>query len=98
MRAIAVSTLNPRNVPDLLVAILPLAEAWAIADDFERELRLRALSRGELTELMHSIDDVATVLYEWLGGEASLRPHLTPEYMAFSHLAMAVELARTKLQ
>ncbi len=91
--------LNPENVPAALVDLLPVAEAWGIDDDFEREQALKTASRDELECLVHSIDNVSDEdLYDWLAGPESFNPNPSAEYLALTCLTMAIDSAKLKLE
>jgi len=85
--------LDPAHVPEALRRWLPLAERWGIGDDYERDHAVRTASPAELQQLLSFADDYDTAA-AWLAGPESYSPQPTREYIAFSDLAMAWELAR----
>src|SRR6476646_7581260 len=90
---------DAQNVPPKLKSLLPIAEAWGIGDDFEREQSLSRASLEDLEMLVHCIDGISDAdFYGWLGGPESYSPNPTKEYIAFSCLALAIDCARLKLQ
>lgn len=92
-------TLNPANVPEPLVGLLPMAEKWGIGDDFERDGALNKASERELEELVHSIDSIADEdLFDWLSGDESFNANPSPEYLAITNLTMAIDSAKLKLK
>lgn len=92
-------SLNPANVPEALIAILPVAEEWGIGDDFERENKLNLAKREELEALVHSIDGISDEdLFDWLAGEESFNARPTAEYLALTNLTMAIDSAKVKLK
>ena len=92
-------TLDSRNLPSVLVSLLPMAEKWGVGDDFEREEMLRDATKEELEALVHSIDDISDDdLYGWLAGSEADNPHPTAEYIAITCLTMAIDSASVKLK
>ena len=91
--------LNPDNIPAELRSAFSFAERWGIGDDFEREESLANASKEELEAVAHSIDNLDdAVLVSWLTGPESKREPLSPEYLAFTNLTMAVHSAKIKLK
>lgn len=91
--------LDPSNVPDALIQILPMAEKWGIGDDFEREEAVGSACREDLESLVHSIDNITDEdLFGWLSGKESYNPNPTAEYLAITNLTMAIESAKLKLK
>lgn len=73
---------------------IPLAERWGIADDLIREDCVYKAAPDELRELLAFADAYEDVLTEWLAGPAAGSPPFSDEYVAFSCLGMACDLAR----
>ena len=95
----SVAKLDPKNVPEPLVSLLPIAERWGIGDDFEREDAVTNATIEELEALIHSIDDIADEdLFGWLAGPESYNPEPSEEYVALTNLTMAIDSAKLKLQ
>jgi hypothetical protein len=91
--------LKPENVPVNLIPLVPVAEKWGIGDDFEREQAISAASVEELDSLVRSIDGIADEdFYGWLSGPESFNKTPSPEYVAMSNLAMAIDSARSKIR
>ena len=86
------TTLDSSQVPEKFRRLIPLAERWGIGDDFLREEAVRKATGRDLEELLAFREDFDAVA-EWLAGPESYSSHPTPEYIAFSDLAMAWELA-----
>ncbi|MBO0754684.1 MAG: sel1 repeat family protein [Bradyrhizobiaceae bacterium] len=91
--------LDPDRVPRPLVRLVPMAEKWGIDDDYDRACAVRNASLDELEALVHCIDDVTDDdLFGWLSGSEADRQNPSPEYIAFSDLTMAIDLARLRLE
>jgi hypothetical protein len=91
--------LNPLQVPAALVALLPTAETWGVADDFEREALVKNANVSQLLKLVHVIDNVSdNDLFGWLSGDESFSENPTPEYLAITNLTMAIDSARAELE
>jgi hypothetical protein len=83
--------LNSENIPESLLALIPLAERWGISDDSERlELIERAnlVDRAELKMIVGKYDDE---LDKWLAGAEASGPEFSNEYVAFSAMRMAAD-------
>jgi hypothetical protein len=90
--------LDPRNVPESAARLLPLAEKWAIGDDFEREEAVSRATGKELQSLVSAVDTTDDEFWDWLAGPASYEPNPSPEYLALTALTMAADSARLKLR
>ena len=91
--------LHSELVPSGVTHLIPLADKWNIGDDFERSQAVRQATVGELRALAESVDALDDEdLYGWLAGEESYSPDPSPEYIAFSNLALALDEARLRLQ
>jgi hypothetical protein len=83
--------LDPINVPICLRPFIPYAQLWGVADDLERERRIKQspqIARDDLLKVVRSIDDD---LDEWLAGEEAYSPTPSREYIAFSAMRMAAD-------
>jgi hypothetical protein len=90
--------LNPENIPPALRDLIPLAERWDIGDDFDRDHAISEASVAELRALVTAVTELdGEALEGWLAGPAAADPNPTPEYLAFSNLLMAFDLARLDL-
>lgn len=93
------SALDPKNVPEALVPLLPMASKWGIGDDFEREEAIQNASKEDLQELVRSIDAIGDEdLFGWLEGPESYSVKPTREYVAITCLTMAIDSAKIKLR
>jgi hypothetical protein len=85
--------LDPTRVPEQFRGLIPLAERWGIGDDLVREDCVMKATEAELTELLSIGSVYDAMLTEWLVGPESYSPNPTDEYVAFSCLGMAWDLA-----
>jgi hypothetical protein len=86
--------LNPDKVPRPLVHLIPIAEKWALDGYIDA---VSNASSEELEALVHCIDDVAD-LFGWLAGPEADNPNPSLEYVAFTDLTQAIDLARLLLK
>lgn len=90
--------LNPNNMPPALIRLIPMAEKWGIGDDAERELALDRASADELGAIVGCVDGIVEDFYGWLAGPESRNPRPSPEYLAMSCLALAIDSASVMLK
>src|SRR5688572_27037528 len=90
--------LDPSRVPEQFRQWIPLAEHWGIGDDLIRDDCVRKASTEQLRELSAFGDVYDAVLTEWLAGPEAHSPRPTAEYVAFTCLGMAWDLARVLAQ
>ena len=91
--------LDPKNIPSALIPLLPMAEKWGVGDDYQREEAISQASSDELERLIHSIDEISDAdLFGWLSGPEFRNPKPSDEYLAFTALTMAIDLARLRLK
>jgi len=86
--------LDSSRVPAQFRQWISLAERWGIGDDLIREDCVHKATAEELRELLAFGDAYDTVLTEWLAGSEADSPQPTQEYIAFTCLGMAWDLAR----
>jgi hypothetical protein len=91
-------SLRPSKMPVAAVSLIPLAERWAIGDDFEISMAIDQASREDLLELAHCFDDVDDSFWNWLAGPEARAETSTEEYIAMSILVDAFELAKFALE
>jgi len=74
-----------------------MAEKWALDGGYSDAVR--NASSEELEALVHCIDDVADDdLYGWLAGPEADNPNPSVEYVVFTDLTQAIDLARLLLE
>lgn len=86
-------SLDPANVPENLRLLLPYAEFWGILDDWTRENLVAAAPEAvkrNLASLVKRFDDQFD---DWLAGPEANSDPLSDEYVAFTALRMAADLA-----
>lgn len=90
--------MNPGNVPEPLIGLLPLAEDWGIRDDVERADAVERASFHQLASMVEAVDAAEDEgLYDWLSGDESHAADPTEEYVAITCLTMAADAARLRL-
>jgi hypothetical protein len=90
--------LNLATVPTRLRSLVPLAEEWGEPDERNRERRVYSASSDELRALVDEVMSKAEDLDDWLAGDEAQSDSPTDEYVAFSALYMAAELAQAILE
>src|SRR4051812_1481806 len=91
--------LDPSRVPAAVRHLLPLAEAWGIGDDYDRERAVSTASHDELADLVHAVKDADDeALFGWLAGDESFSESPTTEYLAFTCMVMAFYSAKLELE
>jgi hypothetical protein len=85
--------LNPDRVPPELHPLIPFAQTWGIADDFDRELAVERSSPDQLAELKAIVGRFDDQLDTWLAGDEATEPRFSNEYIAFSAMRMAADYA-----
>jgi len=89
--------LNPDKVPLPLVHLIPIAEKWALGEEGYHQVY--NASSEELEALVHCIDDVTDDdLFGWLCGPEADNPNPSLEYVAFTDLTQAIDLAKVLLK
>jgi hypothetical protein len=86
--------LDASRVPVQFRQWIPLAERWGISDDLIRDDCVYKATSDELRELLAFGDAYDAVLTEWLAGPDADSPPFSEEYVAFTCLGMAWDLAR----
>lgn len=86
--------LDPSNVPDKYWFLIPFAEQWGISNGIIRDRLVEHASTDVLIDLVQKVAPYDEALDEWLAGpESKMRP-TTIEYVAFSCLRLAVDMAK----
>ena len=89
--------LDPESVPEAFRHLIPLAEKYGISDDCYLDDVIDSLDEAELRECASFLDSYDAVLNDWLAGPAAAGPEYSNEYVAFSALGLAADLAKLKL-
>ncbi len=89
--------LDPENVPEAFRHLIPLAEKYGISDDCYLDDVIDSLDEVELRECASFLDWYDAVLDAWLAGPAAAGPEYSTEYIAFSALGQAADLAKLRL-
>jgi len=90
--------LTASSVPKALRHLIGLAEKYGVSDDGYRDEVIYGLDGGERDELVRFLAETPQDLWDWLAGPESYDSPPTPEYVAFSCLVMAAELAKANDQ
>lgn len=85
--------LNPEKVPRELRELIPLAEEFGISDDGYRWKKIKKTKPKELDTLKRVIEENDDELDRWLAGPEADGQDFSDEYIAFSALRMAADLA-----
>lgn len=85
--------LSPDRVPPELRPMIPVAQAWGISDDLERERAVDRASPDQIAELKATVARFDDHLDAWLAGDDAIGPHYSDEYIAFSAMRMAADYA-----
>jgi hypothetical protein len=95
-------SLDPRQVPEVLHPLIPLAEQWSIGDDYELGTALKEASVEELRHLVNSVHQYIEPLSEWLHKDYietyMSGVHWTEEVGAFNELLNAASEAQVDLK
>ena len=91
-------SLRGSNLPPELRHLLFLAQRWGIYDDVLQSELLRRASNTSLQDLIDNIDPVYSKLDEWLAGPEADQSPMSDEYIAFTKLRIAVDLAHKILR
>ena len=92
-------SINIADVPSPPRHLVPMAQEWGVADDYEREEKISRATVEELERLMHCIDDVSDDdLFGWLEGDESYSATPSDAYAAFTCLTMAIDSAKLELR
>src|SRR5262245_55325237 len=78
------TSIDPSRVPKAVHPLIPYAEFWGLADDFEREELIYRAPRRVLSNLAKSVDSLIDELEAWLAGDEANSPDPSDEYVAFS--------------
>ena len=89
--------LDPINVPENIRFLVPSAEQWGLPDGVVRDRLIEHSSEEVLVDLVETVTPYIEIIDEWLVGTADKRP-VTFEYVAFSCLWLAVDMARFRLE
>ena len=90
--------LNPMNIPAAFRHLVPLAEKYGISDDCYRDDLIETLDESELRDCASFLDSYDAVLADWLAGPEADGPEFSTEYIVFSALGMAADMAKLKLE
>jgi hypothetical protein len=90
--------LNSSKVPPAFRHLIPLAEKYGVSDDCYRIDLIHSLNSEELRECVSFLRFYTDVLDQWLAGPEADGPEYSDEYIVFSSLGMAADLAEILLR
>ena len=85
--------LNPQSVPIALRHLIPFTQKFGITDDLAREAIVSCASLAEIAALKQAVQANDALLDAWLSGPEATGPRFSNEYIAFSAMRMAEDLA-----
>ena len=85
--------LDSMNVPEKLQHLIPYAELWGVGDDLILDDMVKTASPHALEELKRLVRDHDDLLDEWLAGPEADSTSPSEEYLAFTAMRMAADLA-----
>jgi hypothetical protein len=85
--------LDPARVPEGLRPFIPFAELWGVGDDLIREDMVREAPHEAIAELKRVVQANDDLLDEWLAGPEADSANPSEEYLAFSAMRMAADVA-----
>jgi hypothetical protein len=93
---LVVRALQAERVPDALRGYIPLAEFWGLPEDGAISELVEYAQPAELTELVQTVRCMTEELDGWLADNESHAGTPSEEYVRFSCLVIAYELARLR--
>ena len=82
-------TSGPKQGSQNVLALLPYAEFWGIADDLEREILVKEAPADVQQNLKQVVAAFDNAMDEWLAGPEADDPRPSDEYIAYSAMRMA---------
>jgi hypothetical protein len=83
--------LDPSRVPADLMAYIPYAALWGLADDLEREELVAHAPEEAKADLVRTVQKIDDRLDEWLAGDEARSLEPSAEYISFSAMRMAAD-------
>ncbi len=85
--------LDRKEVPEKFWPLVPYAEFWGIADDWQRERLVKDAPADVQFNLQEVVLAFDSALGDWLAGPAADDPPFSDEYIAFTAMRMAADTA-----
>lgn len=85
--------LDAANVPESLRPLLPYAAFWGISDDWTREDLVADAPEEVKRNLVDVVQRFDDEFDEWLAGPEADSPPFTREYIAYTTMRMAADVA-----
>lgn len=89
--------LDPAHVPQHLHRLIPLAELWGIPDDIMREDFVGKAPKEAQQDLVQAVKGSEQQIFDWLAGVEPNAQDPSDEYVAFTAMTMAADLAEGRL-
>ncbi len=85
--------IDSQLVPSTLRHLIPLAQKFGVTDDLAREAIVSCASLAEIAVLKQAVQANDALLDAWLSETEATGPSFSNEYIAFSAMRMAADLA-----
>ena len=85
--------LDSQSVPIALRHLIPFAQKFGITDDLAREAIVSCASLAEIAALKQAVQANDALQDAWLSGPEATGPCVSNEYIAFSAMRIAADLA-----
>ena len=85
--------IDSQRVPVSLRHLIPLVQKFGITDDLARETIVSSASKAEIEALKQAVQANDALLDAWLAGPGATGYCFSNEYIAFSVMRMAADLA-----
>ena len=85
--------IDSQPVPTALRHLIPFTQKFGITDDLAREAIVSCTSLAEIAALKQAVQANDALLDAWLSGPEATGPRFSNEYIAFSAMRMAADLA-----
>ena len=85
--------LDSQRVPTALHHLIPLTQKFGVTDDLARDAIVSCASLAEIAALKQAVQANDALLDAWLSGPEATGPRFSNEYIAFSAMRMAEDLA-----
>ncbi len=95
-RKSSIVKLDAASVPLSLQSLIPYASFWGISDDYARDQLVMSAPQHALLNLVSVVRQFDDDLDTWLAGPEAEQNSFTDEYIAFSAMRMAGDLAAVR--
>ena len=91
--ALGAGMFDVQRIPAELHSLIPLAQRYGLADDWQRQDAVENSTKEERRALKRAVEERDDVLDAWLAGPEAAGPDFSDEYIAFSAMRMAADYA-----